>query len=257
MTKGAFQISRDIFNNDIWDDVPKFRIFFYILGNAVFSEDGIKHAGIKLERGQYLRSLRGLRDDLAYKEGRGNAIKKYPLTTIQRKIKSLVNEERITVKSTEYGTLFTVVNYALYQGLDNYKLGSVEQQRNSNGTAAEQQRNNNKNVKNENNDIEVYTSKIKDLLSHFSTIENFNSLSKKYWDVIRETRTHGKIKESVIYRNMDKWTKYESDVVEYALKEHIKNHRGKKEEYTIGIMRGAENEGIPTNKEKTNEWGDF
>src|SRR5699024_337944 len=71
MTKGAFQISRDIFNNDIWDDVPKFRIFFYILGNAVFSEDGIKHAGIKLERGQYLRSLRGLRDDLAYKEGQG------------------------------------------------------------------------------------------------------------------------------------------------------------------------------------------
>lgn len=243
MTKGAFQISRDIFNNDIWDDVPKFRIFFYILGNAVFSEDGIKHAGIKLERGQYLRSLRGLRDDLAYKEGRGNAIKKYPLTTIQRKIKSLVNEERITVKSTEYGTLFTVVNYALYQGLSNYKKSSVEQQRNSDGTATEQQRNNNKNVKECSKNVkEEYTSKIKDLLSHFSSIKNFNSLSKQYWDVIRETRTHGKVAESVIYKNMKKWIKYDAEVVEYALKEHINNHKGKKEEYTIGIMRGTTKE---------------
>ncbi|WP_200411945.1 hypothetical protein [Virgibacillus salexigens] len=147
MTKGAFQVSREIFENEIWSDVVKFRIFFYILGKAVFSQDGIEQAGIHLERGQYLRSLRNLQDDLSYREGRGNAVKKYPLTTIQRKIKSLEKEERITTKSTEYGTLFTVVNYALYQGLDNYKKDSVEQRRNSDGTATEQQRNNNKNDK--------------------------------------------------------------------------------------------------------------
>src|SRR5699024_7862725 len=105
MSRGDFHISREVFNSDIWDDVPKFRLLFYILGKADFSEEGITNAGMKLERGQFLRSLRGLQDDLAYREGRGNAIKKYPLTTIQRKIKSLVNEERITVKSTEYGTL--------------------------------------------------------------------------------------------------------------------------------------------------------
>jgi len=142
MKKGAFQISRSIFENEIWDDVIKFRIFFYILGNAVYSHEGLNIAGIKLERGQFLRSLRSLRDDLAYKEGRGNAIKKYTLTTIQRKIKSLVNEGRIEVKSTEYGTVFTVVNYATYQSLGSYKNNSMEQQRNSNGTATEQQRNN-------------------------------------------------------------------------------------------------------------------
>jgi len=145
--KGAFQVSRGIFENEIWTDVVKFRIFFYILGKAVFSKDGIKQAGIHIERGQYLRSLRNLQDDLSYKEGRGNAIKKYPLTTIQRKIKSLEKEGRITTKSTEYGTLFTVVNYALYQSLDNYKNKSMEQQWNSDGTAMEQQWNNNKNVK--------------------------------------------------------------------------------------------------------------
>ncbi|WP_079708112.1 DnaD domain-containing protein [Paraliobacillus ryukyuensis] len=145
--KGAFQISREIFKSDVWSDVVKFRIFFYILGNAVFNKDGIDHAGMKIERGQYLRSLRQLQDDLSYREGRGNSVKKYPLTTIQRKIKSLEKDQRITTKSTEYGTLFTVVNYALYQDLDNYKNGSVEQRRNSDGTATEQQWNNNKNVK--------------------------------------------------------------------------------------------------------------
>src|SRR5699024_12437297 len=102
----------------------------------------------------------------------------------------------------------------------------------------EQQRNNNKNVKECSKNVkEEYTSKIKDLLSHFSSIKNFNSLSKQYWDVIRETRTHGKVAESVIYKNMKKWIKYDAEVVEYALKEHINNNKGKKEEYTIGIMR--------------------
>src|SRR5699024_11191083 len=153
----------------------------YILGKAVFSEEGITHAGIKLERGQYLRSLRGLQDDLAYREGRGNAIKKYPLTTIQRKIKSLVNEERITVKSTEYGTLFTVVNYALYQGLNNYKNSSVEQQRNSNGTATEQQRNNNKNVKNEKN--------VKEHIPYVEIVDYLNKKAgKKFKSTTNKTR---------------------------------------------------------------------
>ncbi|MBU9711098.1 hypothetical protein [Evansella tamaricis] len=145
--KGAFQISREIFENPIWNDPVKFRIFFYIIGNAVFSQEGIEHAGMHLKRGQFLRSLRNLQDDLSYKEGRGNALKKYPLTTIQRKLKSLEKEEKITMKCTEYGTLFTVVNYALYQSFDHYKNPSVEQIRNSDGTVMEQRWNNNKNVK--------------------------------------------------------------------------------------------------------------
>ena len=259
MNKGAFIVSREIFNNPIWQDVQSFRIFFYILGQAVFSDEGVRKGNVHIKKGQYLRSFRNLQSDLEYIENR--RIKQYSISTISRKVNSLVSQGRLKIEDTELGTLFTVVNYESYQLLSNYKgteLGTaLEQSGNGVGTEQEQNRNNNKNVKNEKNDKEVYTSKIKDLLSHFSTIENFNSLSKKYWDVIRETRTHGKIKESVIYRNMDKWTKYDSDVVEYALKEHIKNHRGKKEEYTIGIMRGAENEGIPTNKENNNEWGDF
>lgn len=94
-------------------------------------------------------------------------------------------------------------------------------------------------------DIEIdkdkyYTAKIKDLLPVFSkNISNFTELNKKYWDVIRETRKTGKIKPSVIYNTMKKWEKYDPVVIEYALKAHIDLHAGKREEYTIGIMRNT------------------
>lgn len=174
MTKGAFQVSREIFENEIWSDIVKFRIFFYILGKAVFSQEGIEHAGIHLERGQYLRSLRNLQSDLSYKEGRGNAVKKPPLETLRRKIKSLENEGRITTKSTEYGTLFTVVNYAKYQGFDHYQKQSMGQQWVSNETAMGQQWDNNKNdnnAKKEKKDNNTLRSKLKFETHHMKLAE--------------------------------------------------------------------------------------
>jgi DnaD/phage-associated family protein len=145
---GAFLMSREIFDNPIWSDPLKFRLFFFIVGNAVFSDDGVNYSGIQVKRGQFLRSLRNLQDDLTYREGRGNAIKKPPLETLRRKIKELEKEGRITTKSTEYGTLFTIVNYDKYQGFDHYKSGEMGQQWDSNGTAMGQRWDNNKNVKN-------------------------------------------------------------------------------------------------------------
>ena len=79
MAKGAFQTSREIFENPIWSDVVKFRIFFYIYGNAVFANEGTDVAGIHIKRGQFLRSYRNLQQDLSYMEKR--AIKMYSLQT--------------------------------------------------------------------------------------------------------------------------------------------------------------------------------
>jgi hypothetical protein len=145
---GAFQTSREIFSNPIWSDIPKFRIFFFIVGNAVFSDEGVRVGPIVLKRGQYLRSYRNLQDDLQYIENR--KVKKYSVSVISRKIESLVKEERLKIEDTELGTLFTVVNYDEYQRLDNYKrkLGTeLEQSWNSDGTEMEQSGNNNKKVK--------------------------------------------------------------------------------------------------------------
>lgn len=110
--KGAFLISREIFENAIWTDVVKFRIFFYIVGNAVFSEEGVEIGGIHIKRGQLLRSFRNLSDDLQYIENR--KVKKYSVSVISRKVEQLVKENRLKIESTELGTLFTVVNYDLH-----------------------------------------------------------------------------------------------------------------------------------------------
>lgn len=168
--KGAFIVSRDIFENSIWDDVQKFRIFLFILGNAVFKEEGVKKGSVLIGRGQYLRSYRNLQKDLEYLENR--AIKQYPLSTIKRKISKLVEENRLEIKETELGTLFTVVNYDRYQVLDNYKkeLGTaMEQPGNRDGTAMEQPGNNKKYVKKEKN---VKNDKNKDIYS--SVIQYLN-----------------------------------------------------------------------------------
>lgn len=145
MAFGAFLISREIFGNDLWTDVVKFRIFFYILGNAVFAEEGVKKGGIHIKRGQYLRSLRNLREDLIHFEN--NAEKMYSLSVLNRKINELVNEERLIVQTTKLGTLFTVVNYDIYQRFENYKGGNLERNENSVGTPLEQRWNGDRTAK--------------------------------------------------------------------------------------------------------------
>ena len=148
--KGAFIVSRDIFENSIWDDVQKFRIFLFILGNAVFKEEGIRKSSVHIKRGQYLRSYRNLQRDLEYLENR--TVKKYSLSTLKRKISKLVEEDRLEIEETELGTLFTVVNYDRYQVLDNYKKEygtALEQRENTNETPKEQRENNKKYVEKE------------------------------------------------------------------------------------------------------------
>ncbi|MEK5108191.1 DnaD domain protein [Cytobacillus sp. FSL K6-0129] len=147
--KGAFQTSREIFENPIWNDIPKFRIFFYIYGNAVFSKEGTTVAGMHLKRGQFLRSYRNLRDDLAYVENR--SVKQYSLSVIKRKVDSLVKENRLKIEETELGTLFTVINYEQYQGFEHYKNSNLERSENALGTGMERSENNNKNVNKDNN----------------------------------------------------------------------------------------------------------
>lgn len=185
--KGAFQTSREIFENPIWTDVIKFRIFFYIYGNAVFAKEGTRVGDIHLKRGQYLRSYRNLQKDLTYMEKR--AFKTYSISTIESKIKQLVKENRIQIESTDYGTLFTVLNYEEYQGFERYQKSSSEQQPNSNRTATERHPNNNKNVnKDKNKDSLSPNDDQKEKVDYGKFIEWFNQKSGKRFKNVESNR---------------------------------------------------------------------
>ncbi len=190
MAFGAFLTSREIFENDIWTDVTKFRIFFYIVGKAVFAEDGVKKGNIHIQRGQYLRSLRNLREDLAYYEN--NSEKMYSLSVLNRKISELVEEERIAIENTKLGTLFTVINYAKYQGFDHYKGGNAEQSENSVGTPLEQQKNADGTVK-ERNENSIGT--VKEQRWNNNNKDNKAINDNQVINIINENNSNNAIKE--------------------------------------------------------------
>lgn len=177
MDKGAFQTSREIFYNPIWQNIVEFRLFFLIYGKAMFSDEGSQQGDVRIGKGQWLRSYRNLQADLEYIENR--SVKRYSLSRIKRAVDGLIKDERIKIEHTELGTLFTVLNYAKYQGLENYKRHNenaerTERERRENGDGTEMERrwNNNKNDK---NDKEC----IKDIHSRNSNDDKPKSKPKK------------------------------------------------------------------------------
>jgi hypothetical protein len=138
---GVFFTDRGIFDHEIWTNVLKFRLFFYLYGNAVFAKEGCEVYGIHLERGQILKSYRALQRALQYIEN--NSVKEYSVSSISRAIKDLIKERMIDTHDTELGTVFTLCNYDKYQSLMNTCDNGLKQRKNSGGTALEQQENNN------------------------------------------------------------------------------------------------------------------
>ncbi len=142
-----FKLYRKIFDNGLWMNPVAFRLFIWILGNAVYSKKGVELGTLTVQRGQYLRSFRKLREDLSFVYNK--QIKHYSLSSLHRAADLLIGLEIISKRGTELGTLFTVINYDKYQPLlknieqsapltlvENSELGTEP------GTTREQQRNN-------------------------------------------------------------------------------------------------------------------
>lgn len=184
MNNGAFIVGRDIFEGGLWNDIQKFRIFLFIVGHAVFKNEGIKKGSVHIKRGQYLRSYRNLQRDLEYVENRSEKI--YALSSIRRKVNELVDEGYLQTEDTELGTLFTVLEYDRYQDFNSYKKehGTArEQPENGLRTAREQPENNNnqENQANQGNqdDLKDNVEQKPDLIPYREIIEHLNQNTGK------------------------------------------------------------------------------
>ncbi len=129
--KGWIKLHRQIMNNEIWNDITTFRLFILLLLRAAY-KDGVKIKGIELKRGQYLRSYSKLAEDLEYVQGRG--YKKVSKSVIQRSVHKLLTLGMVSITETDSGTIFTIIKYDEYQGLE---VNSKNTQRTDNDPNAE------------------------------------------------------------------------------------------------------------------------
>lgn len=90
---------------------------------------------------------------------------------------------------------------------------------------------------------------IKNLRSRYS--EEQLKIIDNYLDILRWTRKHGKIADSVILKIYQEWEKFNPVVVIYALEVYVNNpkHHDKKENYCYGIMRNTTMEEIESKKQ--------
>lgn len=178
---GVFQIDREIFNNSIWQNLAEFRLFFYILGNAVWNDEGVKYGDLLVKRGQYLRSYRNLREDLMYTEN--NAIKYYSLSYIKKTVDKLVADKRIKKEETKLGTLFTVVNYSKYQGFERFENEDTERRKNEERTEREQNENNKKKDNKVNKVNNIYS-----VLDNYTPDDNLRQALKDFLEMRKKIK---------------------------------------------------------------------
>jgi hypothetical protein len=106
MSNGWVKMEKELVRSEIWHDFIGLRLYLWLVLNATH-QNNVKVRELTLKKGQYIRSVSHLTDDLSYVVGRG--LKKVPATTVKRAIKFLKSLRYIETEKTKYGFLFTVL----------------------------------------------------------------------------------------------------------------------------------------------------
>jgi hypothetical protein len=237
--QGYIKVYRKMMCSSIWQDPDLFRLWMYCLMKATHKEKNIiiDKREVKLQAGQFLTGRFSLNQE--FNQGVSSR-KRVKETTLWSWIKKLEKIGNIDIKSFNKYSVITVVNWHEYQ--DNQDILTTEQQQNNNRTTTEQQQTDtNKNVKNDKN--------VKELKDSLSQIENLRSrynieelkFIDEYLNLISNTRSNGKISDSIVLSQFEYWTKFDKKIVIYSLRTHLNDPKLEKikENYTRGIMRGT------------------
>jgi len=140
-----FTLDRKIFTSDIWYDSPwVLKIWIYLLGHANHKSE--EWMGIKIRRGQLIRSYRTIAKDCAYKIG--YRLKKPSVDTVRRICEEFTKAGRIEQRNVQFGTLFTILNYNKLQPMRKRESYNEPDSASYNGrTVTVQDKNDNKNDK--------------------------------------------------------------------------------------------------------------
>ena len=142
---GYIRVARQLKESAIWSQDPHFlRLWTYLLLSARWDEKPIERGSVTIGRGQVLKSFRRIADDNEWTENR--ALKRWSTSRVKRMIDWLSENEMVSLRGTELGTLITIRNFNDYQDPESYRLEPGTEL----GTQSERSRNNRKKEKKEN-----------------------------------------------------------------------------------------------------------
>ncbi|MCA1054967.1 hypothetical protein LCM10_08220 [Rossellomorea aquimaris] len=106
MTDGWTKCPRKLRRSELFHRAEDFRLYGLLASEAMV-KDGVKCGGMVLRKGQYVRSISYLREDLWFYNGQKKEY--YHSSKIKRAIKRLETHGLIKAVACRYGFIFTVL----------------------------------------------------------------------------------------------------------------------------------------------------
>jgi len=221
---GYILLARKLLKNGVMKKPPLYiKLWLWMLLQASFKEHG------NLKRGQFFTTIDAMRDAMAYKTG--YRISRPTSKQIRVAYDFLTKGKMIDTTKVTHGMLITISNYGYYQNFGNYE-GHSEGHDESQSEGTILRKKGNKECNNV-DDISI-------LLLRYS--EESKQLIKQCFEAISRTRKTGRVSESVLFAQLQKWKKYAAEQVTAGIKTYLSKQchlDGKNEKYLLGIIRNS------------------
>jgi len=234
---GCILLARKILKSGIMEKPPLYlKNWIWMLMQASFKEHG------NLKRGQFFTSYQRMCDAMAYKVGYRTV--KPTLKEMRGVTKFLTKALMIVITKVIHGMVITILNYDYYQSLINYEGHNEGQGKGHNeGTILTRR-------EKERKAPDLFS--LKKRYSHQELIDSA-------FEAIRSTRKSGRVAESVLIAQLQKWERYPVEQVEAGIRIYLDKDyagQGKREKYLLGIIRNNhDRQAGPAKPEcRTPEW---
>lgn len=242
---GWIKLHRQIMDHPFYEESRIFsrhEAWEYLLLNANHAPGKVLFDGqlIEVERGSFITSIRKLQERW-----------KWSNTKVVRFLDVLEMEGMASVKRDTKKTVISIDKYGFFQGGED---AETTEKRHSNDAETTQKHTNKKN-KEEREEKEEETrelpeaengpsvsQKISDFRHRYSS-DQLKALDQ-YIQMLRHTRTSGKLADSIILKAYEFFDKFPPICVEYAVRTHTDTveYHSRKENYTFGILRNTSSE---------------
>jgi hypothetical protein len=230
VTEGWVKIWRKLLKSNVFGHEGLLKLWILCLLKANREEREVWFPGhltpIKLKPGQFITGRDALHHD--YHQGDTNkryARKAAPVAkTLFRWLEKLEKMQNLSIKKTNKYSIITVVNWSEHQE-------NVQQVSRKMSNKCPQTRS----IKKEKNPEKI-SNEISLSLKRYSD----QDLIQKVFQAIASTRRSGKVADSVLLAQLQKWERYPVEQVETGIRIYLdKGHatQGKRENYLLGIIR--------------------